>query len=265
MTIEVDAGYLSRMAEVGALRMLDGSPVVAGAVVEPVTGESYCLVEYCDDRLLVEPRRRQELLRHLAVEFPDAARAVVRASAGTDLPPPWAPHLTYVRHRGVGADEGATVEVRAAEPADDHLIEDWLARALIAAAPRSVDPARPVEVAAGILAAPDRRSYVTLADDRPVGHVTLLLDALDDVTGRPFVELLDILVEPRFAGRAVTDALVAASATEAAALGRPLLGHVVHGPDQAHGDRVVCSLIGKGWVTDHRFHTVALERATDGR
>ncbi|NYT92310.1 hypothetical protein [Salinispora sp. H7-4] len=259
------ARYLSAAANSGLLHELDSLVLVAGTLTEPVTGETQCLVEYCDPGLVTDARRRRRLVRHLAERFPEADRAVVRVPAPQEPPSGWSPYLTYVRHGArPGTEALAQPPVRPAEPADDARIAKWMVQAFLAAAGGSAPAERLAELAEQILAAPDRLSYLVGTRDEPAGHAILLLESHDQVTGEDFVELLDVLVEPA-TNRAAREALVAVCVATAAAAGLPLVGHVVHGADPGVGDRVVSSLTRKGWLVDHHFHAVPLESSIDDR
>lgn len=260
MTPEASAGYLAASRESGLLRDLDGCPFVAGEYQDETGGERQCLVEYCHPRLLAGGAAR--LVTVLREEFPAAGVLVLRASGDVAMPAPWLAHLTYVRLADGGPPRTAPGEISVvpADPGHDELILRWLIRAFEAYGDEQQHRGSPDDIGAvarRVLAADDRRSYVAVMNGDVIGHVTLLCDAYDDVSGRRHVELLDSLVDADGpAHGAALAALTRAAAEHAAGEGLPLIGHVVHPTPaelRAKGDAIVSSLLRRGWVIDHRY------------
>jgi hypothetical protein len=252
-------GYLDDARRAGLLFHLRDAAYTADTYRDPVTGVRSALVEHCDERIAADPGRLAELCDRLRA---DVGTILLRVDgASTTLPPPWQPHLTYVRFAGRPPTDVAP-RVRVAGAQHRHAIAGWLARAFQAAADEQghpADDANNLALAEQVLDSADSESYVFVARGRAVGHATLIRDAYDAVTARSFVELLDVLVEPWADVRGSTPALVAACARRAAQLGLPLIGHVVHPAGAAKGERIVASLLAAGWVVDHRFWRRDLE------
>jgi hypothetical protein len=257
-------GYLDRARDAGLVHEIAGRTAVVGIFADTVGGERQGLIEYCDPQLLGDNART--LAAAVTAAFPAVDVLVLRTSDECELEPPWQAHLTYVRHEPASVTEPAApadgLTVRPAEARDDLKILDWLVRAFEAYGEEQAHHGEPDEVrdkARTVLAAPDRYSYVALADGVPIGHVTTLSEADDDVTGRLYVELLDILVDADPPTRsAATAALQDAAVRHAARLGRPLIGHVVHSTrDDSKARAIVKALRGRGWTVDHRYWRLA--------
>lgn len=109
--------------------------------------------------------------------------------------------------------------------------------------------------AISILDRPDAVSFVAEYEGQRIGHVLLLDDQVDDVTGEHFVEFLDILVPRGAPARtAAKHELTLASHNFARSRGKALIGHVVARPDGDDYDRVLLnSLAAAGWATSHKF------------
>jgi GNAT superfamily N-acetyltransferase len=142
--------------------------------------------------------------------------------------------------------------VRPAAPEDRSFVLGLLARAVAAGYEEQgvecdLEGARRVAEAEYPLGADGPlSSVVAVRGDRPIGHGTWTLDAEDEVTGEPFVELVDVFVLPDEEGRGVTQAIVAAIERAVAAHGRRLLGHVV--AEREGGDaRILRGLLASGW------------------
>jgi hypothetical protein len=255
----VHGSYLETVAEAGLLQHFDGSRYVAGEFVDPISGERQCLIEYCHPCLLATTPTMEEFARMLAARFPDADALVLRAPAEVKPPRPWERRLTFVRYAGKNGAVPSGVVLAAAE--HEALTARWLRQALTHAycsQGRSPSQAAVASTASQIMAAPDRRTYIAISGSTPVGHVTVLSDRLDEVTGESIVELYDLLVETSNDRGGVTGRLVAAAASHAATLGRPLIGNVVHQPapksdTREHGLRVLEGLLSRGWEPDHVF------------
>ncbi|HEX4253210.1 MAG TPA: hypothetical protein VH008_35435 [Pseudonocardia sp.] len=224
--------YLSTSAAAGLLRQVDGAHYVAAEQVEPNTGERYCFVEFADTPLLTSPELRGAFLLALATEFPWAESAVVCTSAHADLDLHWQRLLTYFLWT-----PGRTAPARPSQslvrPATDlelPRLVNWLTRSFTRTAPQRAQRASdPAKLASGILAEPDRRSWISWAGAEAVGHATVLTSALDLIRGQTFIELLDILVEPtRDDRRERTLELLATVQNYAEAARKPLLSNVVH-------------------------------------
>lgn len=259
--------YLTEAADAGLLHHAHGHRYVAGFQDEPMLDERQFLIEYCDEELLADPAWLAGLAEHARALEPEVAAVIVRAPATVRIDEPWHRSISYVSHPGGTASTapGGALHGISVQPAeagrDDADIAGWLARAMISGGTdrgRAADPATAELLVQDWLRAPDRFTYVARLDGRTAGHATLLGDAEDEVTGRRVVELVDILVDledPPARGAAMA-ALSSAAIAHADRLGLPLLGHVVHpAPDIAagHGDRIVASLLTRGWDLDHVF------------
>lgn len=252
--------YLAEADEAGLLRTIGGHAYVAGPYTNPSTGVAHVLVEYCAPEIVREPAKLAALTEQLELSFGIDQPIVLRVDGAVELPEPWRQNLTYVRYVAPEppAHDGADCVI--APAAAEHLpqVTEWLVRALADAvedARAEADLEGLRTLAKSIVEMPGRVSYVAVRDGVAVGHLTLNEDAWDDVRGASFVELLDSLVEEVPGKRQVLDALTAAAVGHAAGRG-PLVGHVVHGKGELvekNAQRVVESLLRKGWVVDHRY------------
>lgn len=243
--------YLQAASEADLLHVLPGlGQYVAGDFVAP-EGPGL-LVEYCDEQVLADGGER--LLSEVVACFPGSRSVLLRVPASVQLPPPWRPDLTYLRHEGT-RPAFVPACVRRAEPHEDGLVRGWLVRALRdGSVSRGAEPdAAALDAAAErVMAAHGRESWVWTADGSPVGHATVQTDAYDAVTDSPYVELEDILIESPYQKRAMGD-LVAACVHRAGLLGLPLIGNVVHTvADPDTSIRVIAGLEAHGWRPDHR-------------
>lgn len=250
------AKYLATAEAAGLLHHLNGLPYVAGRYVDPIGGDTQGLVEYCDAGILGDPASVDALWFRLTEQFPDLALLRVRVRSPIDLPPPWERAVTYVRHVGPTIPVAAPgVRVTAAGTEHAALIEEWLTRAYLSGYRLQGRPAEEGAARARakqILTAPERISYVALVDGVPVGHVTMLGGAVDEITGEEYIDLVDMLVEPGPQASVARHALVRSAVEHAERQSRPLLGTVVH--PQANGKRgqeIVERLCGEGWRVDH--------------
>lgn len=249
------ARYLRTVREAGLFAEHQGRHYVAGLQVDPLTGRPRIVIEYADPDLLSDGPTMSVLLGALHAQYPQAHDAVVRTSAAVQLPAPWRPLLTYVQLAAVATPPDP--RVIEALPEHDSLVRDWLIQAFVAACQINDDPvslASAAEAADLILADPGRVSMLYRDGSGAIGHATMLVDSVDEVTGEASVELFDALVEPGSEQRRALRALVAACATRAANAGRALLGNVVHsytGPDPA--EAVLASLAVMGWIPAQRY------------
>lgn len=252
------ADYLSICQRAGVLTRTPEGEFCAGDAPEPLTRAPRYFVEYAQSQLMTSPTGPGRLLAAAAPR----AEVVLRATADIALPAPWEPLLTYVLWTGpAGADTPRSTDHRAmdeggdiglATAADEPFVQRWMEQAVSDASvlqtgTRALDGA--VREQTGlILGQPGRRSLIARADGQPIGHATLDEEALDDITGVRFLELIDILVDPGHDVRAVTRRLTHAAVERAGELGLPLVGHVVHQlTDPEHGPRVIGSLTARGW------------------
>jgi hypothetical protein len=261
--------YLSASSAAGLLRELAGAHYVAAEQIEPNTGERYCFVEFCDSPLLTSRELREEFLRALAAEFPWAGSAVVCTSAHADLDLHWQRLLTYFLWTPgrVVPPPPSRAQVRPATDLELPRLVNWLARSFTATAEQRAQRATdPAQLASGILAEPDRRSWISWSAAGPVGHATVLTGALDLIRGQTFIELLDILVEPaREDRRERAVELLATVRNYAASVRKPLLSNVVH----LSGDleavsrdwQVADSLYRTGWTEYDVYYSADLPRA----
>ncbi|KND25991.1 hypothetical protein [Streptomyces acidiscabies] len=237
--------------------------VTAGPYTDPVTGERHILVPDAGERVLKDAALLDAVCAALHREHPGAESTLLRTPPGVEPGAPWRRHLTYVRHTGELPPVPDGPEVSLADgDTDGELVRLWLAQAFTAA---GTDMRRPVPEdvalaeAAGLYALPGRVSLLARHEGRTVGHATLLTEQEDETTGEAFVELVDILVDGAPDDRLATAALTRAAAAHAHALGRPLIGNVVHaapsGPQEAGKDtwRIVTRLLETGWTLDHAY------------
>lgn len=229
--------------------------VTAGPYTDAITGERHLLIEDLGGLPLTE---LAAVCAGLHREHPGAESTLLRTAPGVELPAPWRRHLTYVRcPEEVREPEGGPEVNLAMGPVDEELVRIWLAEAFTAA---GADLRRPVSEtvaragAEAVCELPDRVSLMARRDGRTIGHATLRTDSADPVTGEVVAELVDILVDGVPDTGFVTDVLSAAAIRYARALGRVLLGNVVH---TARGDKdtanVVEGLLAQGWTVDHEF------------
>lgn len=261
--------YLAAAAAAGLLRQVDGAHYVAAEQIEPNTGERYCFVEFCDSPLLTCRELREAFLLALAAEFPWAESAVVCTSAHADLDLHWQRLLTYYlwTPARLAPAQPYRPEVRPATDLELPRLVNWLARSFTGTAAQPAQRATdPAQLATGILAEPDRRSWISWSGAEAVGHATVLTGALDLIRGQRFIELLDILVEPdRDDRRERAAELLAAVQGYAASVRKPLLSNVVH----LRGDletvsrdwQVADTLHQTGWTECDVYYCAQLPRS----
>jgi hypothetical protein len=259
---EVCQDYLADCERAGLLDHHDGLPYVAGAFVDPAIGERQFFAEYCDPRLIAAKPDLDWLVSRTRAEEPDAELIVVRTAADAALPRPWNRHHTYVRHDGdLPAAAKKKVDVRIVPATAEHTdaVRGWLVQSFTEAAAerrRAADPKVLRDMADTVLAQEGRTTYVAVMDGRPIGHLTVRPGIEDEVTGRRFVELCDVLVEEASVRPAVIAALVPFALEFAVSRELPLLGQVHH-PDEGlvpgKGDAILRGLLATGWVVDHAY------------
>jgi hypothetical protein len=259
------SAYLDAARRAGALTRVAGAPCVMGETTDSLNGERSCLVEYADPRALARPGWAAELLARAVELCPGTHGVIMRTPPGVELPAPWTRHLTYLRHDGppqpprLGPDAGGGIPVAVATSEQIPRVRDWLADAFQTGARDQglhVERDTAVEHADRLLAVPGRHSLVASSAGRPVAHATML-PFTDDVTGTDYTELFDVLVSPSADVRTTTAALVDACLAHTARAGLPLLGNVIHQRTRTAetdtGNRVVSSLLRKGWRVDHSY------------
>lgn len=249
--------YLETAKAADLLHTLHELPYVAGLCSDPVSGERQCLAEYCHPDLLRNEDWCCELAARLADGFPDADLIIARSRDGQDLARPWRKLVTYLYYDGepvMGGDQrDSAVVISTPGLAHMGLVRQWLARALRAgydSQERFADADGVRGAADVILGDEHRRSYLALAEGQPVGHLTLLTNAYDDITGTEYFDLVDMLVEPGEYAASARRELISAAAADAAAAGMRLIGNVTHASasaDADDGQRVVDSLLSRGW------------------
>ena len=87
---------------------------------------------------------------------------------------------------------------------------------------------------------------IALADGVPVGHASWIASREDELTGQPYVELVDISVVPEARRRGATAVLAAAAQAAATDCGQPLVGSVVCQADGGHRP-ILDRLLADGW------------------
>ncbi|MEU3648032.1 hypothetical protein AB0E59_31940 [Lentzea sp. NPDC034063] len=253
MSAPVVSGYLAWARESGLLGDFRGLSYVADSYTDPLTGRRQVLVEHSEQALTEDADLLAAFTSELARRHPGATAALLRLAPEVVLPEPWRRQITYIR-LDVDAHPAGALDVTRADAGHDGLIRDWLVTAFEAACRETGQPvADALAVAENLLSQPDRVSLLVWNGDVPAGHVTLLCEARDEVTGEDFVELVDSLVESVVDVRQATTALSRAAADHATALGLPLYGNVVHDVSTGKADRVLASLARLGWRPSHRF------------
>lgn len=263
VAVTTAAPDLESFAGTGLLWEVAGHPCIAGTSTDPADGRVDCLVEYAPEPLLTDPSALALLVHEVMAGQPRPRwrNLVVRSRGEVTLPAPMVRDLTHLvldRAAGPGPLLPPGISIApSAGPGADARVGDWLRRAVADGNSQRGLPdggALVDETVDSYLAAPDRVSLIASLDTpggpRPIAHATLLTGAVDEVYGTPFVDLVDILVDEDQDVPLLTRALVAASARHAADVGLPLVGNVVHGLDAegaVQGERVVASLIRKGW------------------
>ncbi|WP_156374131.1 hypothetical protein [Cellulomonas sp. Leaf334] len=238
--------------------------ITAGVFCDPVAGQDYVYVAELPAIASADPGSIRDSLRRAVAEHGPGQPLLVRADAGTTLPGAWEPFMTFVRFRRLPADQVGPadeppqpavtigpVDVQADIEARDAVL-GWLELALRRGYDEegiAADVAR--RWAHEIAADTDAESIVARVDGRPVGHLTYRT-AEDDVTGERYIELVDVLVDgPDRSWRTwVERALVRSADATAGALGRSLVGNVVHAAGDEGAERartVIRGLTGSGW------------------
>jgi hypothetical protein len=233
----------------------DGRPVVAGEFHDPLGGRECCLIETIPDALIGTSEAHGLLTEFARTSFPGAERVLVRLGDRAAEIPGFRDHLYYVRldapPAATGdhpADHPADLRVRPAAERDRPQIAGWLDRAFRDAMTAVADDPAPEATAAqaaAITAHPDARAFVAECAGADIGHITLITGQFDALTGRDYIELLDMLVEPDHPARPAAE--------------RRLIGHIVCGaPPARTGPAVLAALERRGWVFDHKYQTFDL-------
>ncbi|WP_128378870.1 hypothetical protein [Streptomyces cavernae] len=262
--------YLAAAREAGTLVRVGDRDCVMGVSTDDLTGELSCLIQYAAPPPAGHDWAEQaaRLSGHVAASLPDVTGVFLRTPPEAQLPAPWERRLTYVHHDGSpdvyrhAPSSGDPFTVRTAEAGHTPAVNRWLTEALEIAAREQGHPVRheaAMQQAALVLEKPGRTSFIATVGDEPLGHATTL-PFTDEVTGIAYLELVDVLVAASPKAPAMTEALVRTCLDQAATAALPLLGHVVHhtaaSDRDAHGRRVLASLLRKGWRTNHVFwHT----------
>ncbi|MFC0039934.1 hypothetical protein [Actinomadura rayongensis] len=244
----------------------DGRQVVAGEFHDPLSGRECCLIETVPDALVGTSAAHGLLTEFARTSFPGAERVLVRLGDRAAEIPGFRDHLYYVRLDAPPADAAerpADPRVRPAAERDRPKVAGWLDRAFRDAMTAVADDPAPEATAAQAAAVaghPDARSFVAECAGTDIGHITLITGQFDALTGRDYIELLDMLVEPDHPARSAAERrLVATAGAFAAAAGLPLIGHVVCGaPPARTGPAVLAALERRGWVFDHKYQTFDL-------
>lgn len=248
----VTGGYLSQAREAGLLSDFGGCAYVAGTFHDPIGADEIFFVEYWDPTIGVDNSSFRSFLRHLAPQEDGVDALVMRMRGTTELPSPMQLSVSYMSYQGPAESRGADLEgviVSQSQAKDDAPISEWLFRALedgySAQQHRFRAPAAR-DTVQSLMEAPDRHSYVARSDGQLLGHLTMLTDAIDDVTAEEYIDLVDSLVDPHPNASAARSALVNAAIAYAHDAGKPLVGNVTH-PSPG----VVESLLARGWVVHH--------------
>lgn len=256
----------------GLLHEVHGHRCMAGASTD-TGGRVDCLVEYAPEPVVTDPAALRRLAGTVLAEHAcDRWRDLVVRVPGAGVPAaPLARDLSHLRctdafDATIRPPDGVRIAPSAGAGDEAH-VRSWLRRAVVTGnGERELRQDEEVvdRIVEGYLTAPDRVSLVasvtTEGGRLPIAHATLLTAAVDDLTGTSFVDLVDILVADGYDARALIGALSAACARHARAVGRPLVGNVVHSrADAANGERVVASLIRRGWELTGTYWRCSLE------
>lgn len=246
-----------------------GGFIVAGEYYEPLRREECVLVEYASAEVLDAPDAATQLVAWARRTAPQATRLIVRVSPlGFELPG-FDDHLYYMtlERNPRTTEDTSDISVRSSGPADKEVVGHWLVQAFDDALGMRQEEASEGAAAAqsdAVLDSPEARSFVAGHNGEDIGHVTLLLDQVDDLTGVAYVELLDVLVERQHPRRhAAEAALVQRSWEVAQAEGKPLVGHIVvrekAGQGAGYEHDILNRLHPRGWVYAHKFMITPLE------
>lgn len=264
----VIADYLAEAAESGLLNAVDGSHYVCGVTLDPLTGEETVFVEYVSSDLLQDGPKWIKLLAALREQGRGARTALIRKPAVLPCPPQAEHHTHYLlahgRPRRTTEPLSQLMIRRADRSGEQDRVLAWLAKALVSGYSergKRVDFEIALEIARARFAADGAVMLVAVLPDAGViGHATLVPDCCDDVTGREYVELVDVLIGEGPVRR-VQESLTFAAVDLAGELGRPLQGNVVCAApvDGIRRCRQIAGYLEEtGWVADHDLMEVAL-------
>jgi len=262
--LDADKVFLNAADAAGSLHELtDGVPAVLGETVDPATGRSACLVEYCPADHLSRPDGLARL-RRVAAEAVGDVPLIVRAPGEVRPHGDWARLISYVwRWSDRGPDRAAGLAgwtIGQATGDDDEFVADCLVEAIEGGYSDLGQPAHRTAVEAAvtaILTDDSRVSYLARVDGAQRGHATLLTGAYDDVSGAVYDDLVDMLVRPGPDSGLLRAALVEAAQDHAGRDGRALVGNVTHpapgGAAAEHAEQVLRRLLDGGW---HRWYSL---------
>ncbi|WP_381561218.1 hypothetical protein [Streptomyces eurythermus] len=185
----------------------------------------------------------------------EADRVLLRVEAGSSLTPgePFRRLVRYLVRTGRPSDTKPPQDVRIV-PVDERstgFVKTLMRQAMLdgyhgaVGDPTAIDSYLDRTVRFG---GPDGlHGLVAEVAGRAIGHITWTRPEPDDVTGRPFHDLVDVHVLPEFEKRTLTAALTRAMLDLLAGSGAGMRGNVIEGAG-GEGDRLHAGLLRTGWT-----------------
>jgi hypothetical protein len=246
-----------------------GGFIVAGEYYEPLCREECVLVEYASAEVMSAPDAATRLVAWARQTTPRARRLILRVSPLEFELPGFDDYLYYMtlERDPRTTEDTSDIAVRSSGPADKELVGHWLVQAFddaLGMRQEEASEGAAADQSTAVLDSPEALSFVAGHNGQDIGHVTLLLDQVDDLTGLPYVELLDVLVEREHPRRhAAEAALVQRSWEVAQTQGKPLVGHIVVREKASRGagyeHDILNRLYPRGWAYAHKFMITPLE------
>jgi hypothetical protein len=247
----------------------DDEFIVAGEYFEPLRQQQCVLVEQAPAARLAAADATGWLTSWARVNFPDAQLIIVRNEELTFHLHGFDDYSYYMVLEGdpVSAEQTGDIAVRPADPVQDRdKVSFWLVQAFEDALEmRSEKGPEGAAEAQSDAVLDDRqsRSFLAAHGGVDIGHVTLLDDQLDDLTGIEYTELLDVLVERKHPRRHAAEAALVQHAWQCAKdAGKPLLGHIVVRDKTCHCAGVEQTILDRlrtrGWKYSHKFQIAEL-------
>lgn len=231
------------------------APLLATVALDPAIATVDLFVPWLHPAHLEFVGHARQLLAVLKSRWPAVARILVRLDGSAVWPGPSKPYITYLWKTPNPTRPTGHFDIRVATAASEwHFVHRALGRALVngySAGGYSPDTQAIDDYVAATfdpVANPRIRAIVAFEHDRPVGHATWSEGEIDEISGRQFDELIDLLVLDEAAGRGFGPALLAAAESAAVARGATLLGNVVAERDGEHSRAIVRRLVEDGWV-----------------
>jgi GNAT superfamily N-acetyltransferase len=235
----------------------DRHPFAASTREDPVIGSSDLYVAWCHPKLLADLDR---FLVALGETWPDVSRILLRGDPD-QVPADGAPYIAYLSKKPGDAPWTSSLEIRDVFSNQDWAFVRWaLATALengysaSGYSPDSVTVAEYVAEAFDPERTPGLRALIALEDGQPLGHATWIEDQFDEVSGRVFDELVDMLTVDQAAGRGISRLLLSAVESRVSARGADLLGNVIAEKEESHWRSVVGNLKATGWTEEYTIY-----------